>query len=182
MKHLNIDATTGHLRPEGLAQWQEPLTQGVVAGSLASVLSSAVLVLLGRRQTGSAAASTNATSQWLWGKEALYRQKADLRHTVPGYLIHHGAAVFWATAYALLAHKRPGLRTPAGIAAGAVTTSAAACFVDFNLTPSRFTPGYGAFAIGLAAGAWALRDRYPATYEPEDVDGGDDARDLPMEV
>jgi hypothetical protein len=67
------------------------------------------------------------------------------------------------------------LRTNSGVLLGAAATSAAACFVDFRLTPHRFTPGYehrlsdsalaavyAAFAVGLAAGAMALRDRYPA--------------------
>ena len=62
---------------------------------------------------------------------------------------------------------------------GAAATSAAACLADFRLTPHRFTPGhehrlsntalaavYAAFAVGLAAGAMALRDRYPADETP----------------
>jgi len=183
MKHRSIDLFAGILGRQALDEWSAPLAQGAVAGSLASVLSSAVLMLMGRREAGSAAAPTNATSQWLWGDEALHQQQFDMRHTLNGYLIHHGAAVFWATAYAALARKRPALRSPAGIAAGAAATSAVACFVDFNLTPSRLTPGYehrlsrpalaavhGAFAIGLAAGAWALRDRYPEGPDPATAD------------
>lgn len=174
MNGLGIDPSSGNLRRPELAEWSVPLAQGAVAGSLASVLSSLVLAWMGRRETGSASAPTNATSQWLWGDESLHQQQPDLRHTVNGYLIHHGASVFWATVYAAVARNRPALRSPAGIVAGAAATSALACFVDFNLTPGRLTPGfehrlsrsaraaaYGAFAVGLAAGAWALRDRYP---------------------
>ncbi|MDB5932288.1 MAG: hypothetical protein JWR60_3995 [Polaromonas sp.] len=156
------------------------LTQGALAGGLASLLSTAALAIAGRRQSGSAAAPINAVSHWYWGDEALHRQGTDLTHTGAGYLTHHGAATFWATVYAALASGRPALRTTPGVLMGAAATSAVACFVDFRLTPHRFTPGYehrlsntalaavyAAFAVGLAAGAMALRDRYPAGETPQ---------------
>jgi len=155
-------------------KWKLVLTQGLVAGSLASLLSTALLALTGRRKSGSALAPINAVSHWYWGDKALHRQEADLAHTVVGYATHHGAALFWATVYAALASDKPALRTTQGVLAGAAVTSAAAYFTDFKLTPHRFTPGYehrlstdalvavyAAFAVGLAAGALALRDQYP---------------------
>jgi hypothetical protein len=174
MKRHGMDPVSGNFRDETLAEWAAPLAQGAVAGSLASLLSSAVLMFSGWRETGSAATAANATSQWIWGDEALEQQQFDLPHTATGYLIHHGAALFWALGYAALTRKLPVTRTPAGIAAGAVATSAMAYLVDFKMTPSRLTPGfekrlsqnalyagYGALALGLAAGAWLMRDRYP---------------------
>lgn len=148
--------------------------QALIAGSVASVLSTAALALAGRRQNRSAAAPINAVSHWYWGDEALHRQGASARHTLAGYLTHHGASVFWAGAYALAAMDRPALRTPVGIAWGGLATSALACFVDFRLTPERLTPGfehrlsrpalagvYAAFAIGLALGAAVAQAREP---------------------
>jgi hypothetical protein len=153
-------------------KWKDIAAHGAVAGSLASLLSTAVLLVAGRREAGSAAAPVNAVSHWYWGDEALARQDTDLAHTAAGYLTHHGASVFWATIYAAIAHDRPALHTTRGIAAGALATSAAACFVDYRLTPRRLTPGfehrlstgamagvYGAFALGLAAGALLMRKR-----------------------
>lgn len=156
-----------------MPEWKTVLAQGALAGTLASLLSTAVLAITGRRETGSAAAPINAVSHWYWGDKALRRQRTDLSHTALGYLTHHLASTFWASAYAALSRNKPALRTTPGLLLGAAATSATACFVDYQLTPRRFTPGfehrlstgalagvYAAFAIGLAAGALALRDRY----------------------
>jgi len=162
-------------------KWKLVISQGLLAGSLASVISTAVLAIAGRRESGSAAAPLNAVSHWYWGDEALRQNKADLAHTAAGYLTHHAAATFWATLYAALASDRPALRTTPGIVLGAAATSATAGLVDFKFTPQRFTPGYEhrlstgallavhvALAIGLAAGALALRDQYRDDEQPED--------------
>ena len=73
------------------------LTQGLLAGSLASLLSTVVMAFSGRRAAGSATAPIDAASHWAWGDEAFARPGADLPHTGVGYLTHHGAATFWAT-------------------------------------------------------------------------------------
>ncbi|MEO8013105.1 MAG: hypothetical protein ABI642_03070 [Polaromonas sp.] len=164
-----------------MKKWKLVISQGLLAGSLASVISTAVLAIAGRRESGSAAAPLNAVSHWYWGDEALRQNKADLAHTAAGYLTHHAAATFWATLYAALASDRPSLRTAPGIVLGAVATSATAGLIDFKFTPQRFTPGYehrlstgallavhAALAIGLAAGALALRDQYRDDEQPED--------------
>lgn len=156
-----------------MKKWKLVISQGLLAGGFASVISTAVLALAGRRESGSAAAPLNAVSHWYWGDEAFDRNKADLAHTAAGLLTHHVAATFWATLYAALASDRPTLRTTPGVVLGAVATSATAALVDFQFTPHRFTPGYehrlskgallgvhAALAIGLAAGALALRDQY----------------------
>jgi len=142
------------------------IRHALVAGSLASLLSAGALALAGRRENRSAAAPVNAVSHWYWGDRALRRRRVDARHTLTGYLIHHGASVFWAGLYAWTARNTPALRTPAGALLGSLPTAALACFVDFRLTPSRLTPGfehrlsrpaltgvYFAFALGLAAGS-----------------------------
>lgn len=164
-----------------MTQWKTVLAQGALAGSLASLLSTAVLAFAGKREAGSAAAPINAVSHWYWGDEALHRQRTDLTHTAVGYLTHHGAATFWALAYAALSRNRPALRTTPGIVLGAVATSATACFTDYQLTPERFTPGfehrlsnsalvgvYAAFALGLGVGALALREQYRAIEQAKE--------------
>jgi hypothetical protein len=180
MKRVALLDKASELLPERLGSTSAPLVQGLLAGSLASLFSTAVLGLAGRRQAGSAAAPLNAVSHWYWGDEALGRNDTDMTHTALGYLTHHGASVFWASLYALAARKRPQLRTPAGVLGGAAVTGALACFVDFKMTPERLTPGfehrlstgalaavYGAFVVGLAAGAWAMRDHYPDDQEQD---------------
>jgi hypothetical protein len=148
--------------------WSVALREGAVSGSLASILSTAALAMMSRREIGSHYAGTNAVSHWAWGDEALRRNEPDLRHTALGYATHHGAAIVWAALYARFYGGRAEAHMPARAAIGAVATSAVACFVDFKLTPERFTPGferrlsktalaivYGGFAAGLFLGALA---------------------------
>ena len=164
-----------------MKKWKLVISQGLLAGGFASVISTAVLALAGRRESGSAAAPLNAVSHWYWGDEAFDQNKADLAHTAAGLLTHHVAATFWATLYAALASDRPALRSTSGVVLGAVATSATAALIDFKFTPHRFTPGYehrlstgallgvhAALAIGLAAGALALRDQYRDIEQPDD--------------
>jgi hypothetical protein len=150
--------------------WNAALREGAVAGTLASLLSTVVLVVAGRRQAGSAVAPTNAVSHWLWGDESLRAQEPSLRHTLAGYLTHHAASIFWAALYSrLYGHREEAKSVPQAIA-GALATSAVACVVDYQLVPKRLTPGfehrvstgalvatYGALAAGFALGALLLR-------------------------
>lgn len=56
------------------ASARSTVQQSLVAGSLASLLSSAVLAWAGRREDRSAAAPLNALSRWYWGDEAPHCQ------------------------------------------------------------------------------------------------------------
>jgi hypothetical protein len=149
------------------------LKTGLIAGAFASVASSVALAICGRFETGSSTATTNATSHWVWDREALFRRSPSLRHTVLGYAIHHGSATFWAVLYAWLhANRRPAQSVPAALG-GAGIAAATACAVDYLATPRRLTPGfehhlskgamaavYASFAVGLALGcAVANRER-----------------------
>jgi hypothetical protein len=141
------------------------LRTGLIAGAGASVLSTAVLMLAGRRETGSFVAPTNATSHWVWGRESLVADRASFRHTAVGYVTHHLAATFWAILYAWLYGNRPKAQSVPAALAGATAAAAVSCAVDYTVTPERLRPGfehrlsraamtamYGAFALGLAAG------------------------------
>ncbi|HYF21317.1 MAG TPA: hypothetical protein VEA40_25870 [Ramlibacter sp.] len=153
-------------------RWHAAFREAAVSGSVASLFSAVVLALAGQRETPTPAAPLNATSQWLWGRQARFVDQADGRHTVAGYLIHHGAACFWAALHARALDGRPAFDRPGPAIAAAAGTAALAAFVDYNLTPDRFTPGfehrlsrpalaatYAAFAVGLAVGSLAMRRR-----------------------
>jgi hypothetical protein len=162
----------GRARIEFMNAWNVALREGVVAGTVASLLSTAVLAAYGRRQAGSPFAPTNAVSHWLWGDEALRAQEPSWRYTFGGYVTHHLAAVFWAALYSrLYGHRDAAKELPQAIAGG-VATSAVSCLVDYTLVPKRLTPGfehrlsagamvtaYGALAVGFALGALLLRRR-----------------------
>jgi hypothetical protein len=149
--------------------WSTALREGLVAGTVASVFSTAVLALLGRRQ-GSAAGTVNAPAHWLWGDEALREDRPTWKHTTVGALTQHAASVMWATLYARAYGWRPEAKEVPQAVAGGIATSAVAYVIDYTITPKRFTPGYehrldgmgmlavyAALAAGFTAGAMLLR-------------------------
>jgi hypothetical protein len=150
--------------------WKTAWQRGLVGGATSSLFSTAALAALGQREAGSAYAATNAVSHWIYGDKAAEHHGLSARYTLPGYLIHHGSALFWSVIFErlcgeLLDRKDPALTLGVGTASAAV-----ACFVDYQLTPDRLKPGYekhlsrpslavvyGAFGIGLALGAMLCR-------------------------
>jgi hypothetical protein len=153
-----------------MENWKTALQRGAVGGVTSSLASTAALALMGQREAGSAFAPTNAVSHWLWGDKAARHDEPSLRYTLPGYLIHHGSAMFWSVLFERLCGPLLDRRQPAATLAAATATSALACAVDYTLTPQRLRPGYekrlsrpalvlvyGAFGAGLAAGAMLSR-------------------------
>ena len=153
-----------------MESWNTAFRRGLVGGATSSVLSTAALALLGRREAGSAYAPTNAVSHWIHGDEALHADAPTLRHTVPGYLIHHGSAMFWSVLLERVCGRLFDRKQPALTLGVATAASAVACFADYQLTPKRFQPGYeahlsrpslavvyGVFGVGLALGAMLSR-------------------------
>jgi len=142
-----------------------------VSGSLASVLSAAYLAWAGHRR-GQPAAPVNAVSHWFFGDRSLHQGEPSLLYTLTGYLTHHGAAIFWGVLHAKAWGARPQAKAPIPAIAGAVTAASVACFVDYQLTPKRLTPGfehrlgrpemanvYAFFALGLAIGTLVHKKR-----------------------
>lgn len=150
--------------------WNTIWRRGLVDGAAASVLSATALSLRGQAEGAGPYAPINAVSRWLWKDEALAHHEPDLRHTLTGYLIHHGCATFWGIVFEgacgpLLERREALLTVSAGLAAGA-----ASCFVDYQLTPQRLRPGYEAhlskpslalvyagLGLGMALGAMLCR-------------------------
>lgn len=155
-----------------MKRWKDAVRNGVVSGAFASVLSTVVLAVCGRRETGSAFAPTNAISHWFWGEQAKRQDRPHPLYTIPGYLIHHASSTFWAILYERYAGHMLNRRSPALTLETAAAASAVACFVDYQLTPPRLQPGYEArlsklsltavyvaFGLGLALGAHTVRNR-----------------------
>ena len=151
--------------------WKQAWREGLVSGSLASLLSAAYLAWAGHRRN-QPAAPVNAVSHWFFGDRALREDRPSLAHTATGYLTHHAASVFWATLYAKAWGARPEAKRPLPAAAGALVAATVANFVDYQLTPKRLTPGfehrlgkpemaavYAWFAVGLMAGSMLMKKR-----------------------
>jgi hypothetical protein len=153
-----------------MENWKTALQRGLVSGTTASVLSTGALALLGKREAGTPYAPTNAISHWIWGEKAARRNAPSARYTLPGYLIHHASSTFWAVLFERVYGYQLDRRKTGATVAAASAASAVACFVDYQLTPARLKPGYekrlsrpalaavyGAFGLGLAAGAMLCR-------------------------
>lgn len=150
--------------------WKESIRRGAVSGSVASLLSTAALAALGKRDTGSAIAPINSVSHWFWGEQAKQQETVSARFTLPGFITHHASAIFWAVLFERFAGRlldRKNTLTTFEVAAAA---TAVASFTDYKLTPYRLQPGfearltrtsmvgvYAAFGVGLALGAMLLR-------------------------
>ena len=85
-----------------------------------------------------------------------------MKYTLPGYLTHHGASIFWAVVFERLFGHRARRDAATALATGATVATLAAA-VDYTITPKRLTPGfekrlsapslvvvYAAFGVGLA--------------------------------
>lgn len=151
--------------------WKQALREGLVSGSLASILSGAYLALAGGRRS-EPAAPLNAVSHWIFGDRALREDEPRPLYTATGYLIHHAASIFWGTLHAKAWGAREEAKKPLPAAAGAIVAAGAASFVDYRLTPKRLTPGfehrlgrpemmnvYACFALGLAIGSILMKKR-----------------------
>lgn len=141
-----------------------------LSGTTAAVLSSVVVAACSACEARAPFAGVNAPSQWFWGRGAKRHTRPSWRYTTVGYLVHHFSSLLWAGLYEAWCLRRPApLRVSA---ARAAAVAAAACVVDYTITPPRFRPGferhisrtsiagvYVAFGMGLFAGAWARRRR-----------------------
>jgi len=155
----------------GMSTWKQAIREGLVSGSLASLLSAGYLFYAGRRR-GYPAAPVNAVSHWFFGDRSLHEDEASALYTATGYFTHHAASIFWAVLHAKAWGTRPEAKTPLGAAAGAAAAATVACVVDYELTPKRLTPGfehrlakpemtmvYTFFALGLMAGSLLMKKR-----------------------
>lgn len=141
-----------------------------LSGAIAAVLSSVVVAACSACEARAPFAGVNAASQWFWGRRAKRHVGPSWRYTAVGYLVHHFSSLLWAGIYEAWCLHRPA---PPRVSAGrAAVVAAAACVVDYTVTPRRFRPGferhigrvsiatvYIAFGIGLFAGA-RVRRRY----------------------
>jgi hypothetical protein len=155
-----------------MKSWKQPATAALVSGSLAAVTSTAALAACGATEISRPLAPTNAVSHWFFGERATRQDHFSWRHTVVGYATHHVASLFWAFLYERFFAARRARATPGRIVGDAIAVAGVACFVDYQLTPRRFVPGYErrlsrtslalvylAFAAGLAAGGALLNRR-----------------------
>lgn len=137
-------------------------SRALVSGTLAAVAVTLAASFATRRAAGSSAAALNATSHFLWGERAARQDDYSVKYTGVGFAANHGASIFWALLYEMLAER--AAPTPARALLHGALVSAAAYATDYHIVPKRLTPGfelrlpraalalvYGALALGLSA-------------------------------
>ena len=149
----------------------------VVSGSAASLVSALVAHGLSARENRAPFAAINAVSHWLYGPAAYREHHPSLRHTLPGFVIHHASSLLWGALYQVLLRRRVdrhavtaadrptarGRRAAVDRWATAAVVTAIGAFTDLRLVPPRLSPGfehrlsktgvalvYLGFAFGLA--------------------------------
>jgi hypothetical protein len=153
-------------------EWKRAAREAVISGAMASLLSTAAMVLAGKREGNAPAGPLNGPSQWLYGRQAAHRRRFNLGYTLPGFLIHHLMATGWALLHERVFGQRRASQSRVRQLRNAALTAAVANVVDYRLTPKRLQPGfeaqlskkslfgvYAAFALGLALYDLASRDR-----------------------
>jgi hypothetical protein len=131
------------------------LRSSLVSGSIASVVSAAVLSGLAKAEGKTPVQPINATSQWLHGEKAGKVKQVDAIHTGAGYATHHAACVLWASLFETI-RSRAADAGPASILRDAALVSTTAAVVDYGLVPRRLTPGWeGPLPIRSVAGGFA---------------------------
>lgn len=137
------------------------------SGTVAAILSSAVIVACGRLERRRGLATHNGPAQWVHGTHAGHRRDVTLRHTLLGFLIHHASSCWWAFVQQRVFPPResgPRFRVHA---AQATAVALVAYLVDYKVVPERLQPGfekhlsrkslaagYVAFGLGLALAGW----------------------------
>lgn len=158
-----------------MENWTTAMKRGLFSGSSASVISTLALAALGKRDTNSVFAPTNAVSHYIWGDKAYKKNGLSLRYTLTGYLIHHASATFWGVLFERLLGRKLDDKSVATTLATSAAATAVACLTDYKLTPERMQPGYeerlsgpsvalvyGAFAVGLFAATMLMhRNKSP---------------------
>lgn len=148
---------------------QAVMRRSLISGTIAGLGAMATAAAAGQRETGSWAAPFNGTSHILWGdEEAASVKQPTARHTLPGILLTHASAVFWAAFYEQFFGRKQLAESPNvplwKPLLGGVAIASLAYVNDYHLMPKRLTPGYelhvsgkslaaifGALALGLAA-------------------------------
>jgi hypothetical protein len=133
--------------------WPAAARNATYSGAIAAGTTALCTAVAGRRDSGSAVAPINATGHIVWGDSAGAVADADVRHTVPGALLHAGACVFWAVFYEKLFGRAAARGDLATAMLGGAAVAAAAYVTDYHVVPKRLTPGWEARLSGRSLAA-----------------------------
>lgn len=130
----------------------DAVISAAITGTIASVVSGAILSTGACVEGKGPLQPVNATSHWLHGPAAGRRRTVDVTHTGVGYATHHASAVFWALPFEFWA-RRSRLEGAELLGAASVVAAAAAV-LDYGILPRKLAPGWehALSRSGVAAG------------------------------
>jgi hypothetical protein len=137
-----LSSDEGALTSEPRTSWAAAFQAALASGSIAGLVSTLALTVCSQVERGRPAAASNGPSQWVWGPAAARQTRASVRYTLVGLVIHQLMSIAWAVLHEKsfgAAGQRKSL--PRMVAEGA-GTAALAAFVDYRVTPRRFSPGF----------------------------------------
>jgi hypothetical protein len=125
-----------------MKSWNRAFKDAVIVGTVAGLTSLVAMALRSHAENGTAWASVNAPSHWVWGDEAIAQDQPSWRYTATGFLIHQASAGFWGLVHEKVFASQGAPRPTSQLVCDAAVTSALAAWVDFRLVPHRLSPGF----------------------------------------
>jgi hypothetical protein len=121
----------------------------MTTGAVVATTTTAVAALLGRLESGSAAAPINAVSHILVGDDEDTGEQVDVKHTLAGAGLNAMAVTGWAAVHELFM-PRTGRPTVQRALVSGTATAALAYITDYHVMPKRLTPGFEKRLSGAA--------------------------------
>jgi hypothetical protein len=98
----------------------------------------------GALEGGSAVAPVNASTHFVFGREAENSVDVDLRHTPLGLLTNALACIFWAAVYETAFGAAANRGETAKAFLGGAAVAGLAYITDYHIVPRRLSPGWEA--------------------------------------
>lgn len=119
------------------------LGKSLASGSIAGLAVLGAVALRGQLKIRNPVAPINATSHVLWGDDAAsMADNVSLKYTLPGVLINHASAIFWAILYEAMFWRDAEAGRAGRAFTGGMLIGGLAYLTDYLLVPKRLTPGW----------------------------------------
>lgn len=119
------------------------LAKSIASGTVAGLAVLGAVALRGQATIRNPVAPINATSHVLWGDDAAsMADSVSLKYTLPGVLINHASAIFWAILYEAMFWRDAETGRASRALAGGMLVAGLAYLTDYLLVPKRLTPGW----------------------------------------
>ena len=124
-----------------MKSWKDIALDALATGKLATVATAATIAVCGKAELDNPVAPLNAVSHVVFGEEAARQDKASLKYTGTGLVLHDAACTSWAALHEQFFGKSVQEGNVPSAFIGGGLTSAIAYLTDYYIVPKRLTPG-----------------------------------------